>query len=171
MRRREFVSGLLAASAVGSAGIAVQAKSAEVLQVPAEAPPVGSAPREAIVPLLEPLQVGDHIGLGWRLWAMSDISAGGCVLSLRRDGQLTEFRVHLCRKSGASRGAAHSDTVDFLLMNDGDGSVPTDETLGRVLNTLAELVRRNERAGVATPAALMSHESRLRAFGSARALV
>ncbi len=51
------------------------------------------------------------------------------------------------------------------------GSDPTDESLARVLRTLAELARRNERRGAKAPQALLSHDERLREYRERSELV
>ena len=176
MRRRVFMKGVLAGSAgIASSSVAVadlalqateqelcQADTANVLaQLPHAVPaslPIGPT-TDNLWPLLSPLQPGDSVGLGWRVQELSVVESGAAVLTLT-SGVRTE-RVHLCRRELASHGLAHSEHLDLLLMNNGDGAVPTDEHLARVLNVLAELIRRNEKVGMTLPEGLLSHAARL----------
>ena len=155
MKRRDFFQGLLAGAAALTAARQVGAAVAD-----------SWASRDAseVLPLLAPLRIGSEVGLGWRLVALSGVEAGAAVLTLRRGTRFA--RLHVCRLDGRPRGMAHSDNLDFLLMNDGNGANPTDEGLARVVNVLSELVTKNERAGAGVPQGLLSHATRLEAFAS-----
>ncbi len=171
MERRDFLSGVLASGAglatAQQASVAHAKQGAAPLDVPAATPtPAKSqapARAEEVWKLLSPLCAGDSIGLGWRATHLSEVIAGACVLTLAHDETHEEARVHVCRRAGTARGVASSNELDFVLMNRADGSVPTHETLARVLNTLAELARRNEQQGARAPSALLTHEARLNA--------
>ncbi len=54
-----------------------------------------------------------------------------------------------------------------MWMLDGDGAAPTDESLGRVVKTLARLIRKNENAtdGRCVPTGLLAHAQRVSAHG------
>jgi hypothetical protein len=182
MFRRAFIEGLLAGGASLAVGATAAAEAAEAHRAAPGAagskPERGSeaavepqaASAEQLWPLLAPLVAGDPIGLGWSVLGLAGVAFGGAVLTLV-NGQGVTARVHLCRRSAGSRPIAHSDSVDFFLMNDGDGSAPTDESLGRVLNVLATLTRHNEAAGAQASEAMLSHEARLRFYRAERALV
>jgi hypothetical protein len=122
-----------------------------------------------VLPLLAPLAIGDEVGLGFRLEDVTGVRAGAAVLTLRAGGRF--FRVHVCCRDGAPLGLAHTERLDFLLMNDGDGNHVTDERLARVVNVLADLARKNERAGTAPPKGLLSHAARVESFASCGKLV
>jgi len=117
--------------------------------------------------LIAPLGPGISVGHGWTVRDLTPVDRGATVLALeRRDG--TRAHVHVCRRRGAARGLAHTQHLDLVLMNGGDGSLPSDETLGRVLLTIAKRIRRNERLATAELTALadlMSHDDRVRRFG------
>lgn len=168
MRRRAFIEGMLAGGTAVAVGQTAKAETPNVRAPGAsragpEAPhapldPPGTV--EEVWPLLAPLQTGDAIGLGWGVGSLAGVAQGASVLTLvHADGRTA--RVHLCRRGQASRAAAHSETVDLYLMNDGDGSASTDEALGRVLNVLAIVIRHNEKQGAGATEAMLSHEARL----------
>lgn len=161
MRRRDFFQGVLLSGAAITAARQVGAR-----------PLADSwAFRDAaeVLPLLAPLCIGDEVGLGFRLEDVTGVQAGASVLTLRRGSQF--FRVHLCLRDGGPRGLAHTEALDFLLMNDGDGNHLTEERLARVVNVLASLVRKNEQAGAPTPKGLLSHATRAESFASCGKLV
>lgn len=152
MKRRTFLQGV----AAGSAAVSVSGG--------AVASGTGTAERAAPVvvwPLFDPLGAGSEVGLGWSLARLSDVRRGALVLTLRHeDGR--EAEVHICRRGREGRGIAHTPKLDLLLMNDGDGDQPTDESVGRVIKTLARLIAKNERRA---PAGLLAHPQRISAHG------
>ncbi|MFO0570922.1 MAG: hypothetical protein U0263_35130 [Polyangiaceae bacterium] len=181
MQRRAFIEGVLAGSAtvaVSSAAVARPGANPTELARP-EAPtpsekvtptPADPTSLEEVLPLLAPLAIGDVIGLGWRVQALSGVSRGAAVLTLRDESE-RDVRVHLCRRAPGSAPIAHSQSIDLFLMNEGDGAAPTDETLGRVLNVLAILISHNEKHGASASEAMLPHEARLLFFRAERALV
>ncbi len=156
MKRRDFFQGLLAGGAAFTAARHVAAAAA--------ADSCASRDATEVLPLIAPLSIGAEIGLGWRLVALSGVDAGAAAMTLRKGTRFA--RLHICRRDGRPRGMAHSDGLDFLLMNDGDGANPTDEGLARAVNVLSQLVTKNERAGARVPQGLLSHAARLEAFAS-----
>lgn len=185
MQRRAFIEGVLASGAVATVGEAAAAKpkriAAATVARPESEPETKAEPTAEVTPpeptevehvwaLLAPLTQGARIGLGWAVLGLTGVSRGAAVLTLVNEtGE--QARVHLCRRSPDSRPIAHSETVDLFLMNSGDGSVGTDETLGRVLNVLSSVLRHNEKNGAGASEAMLSHEARLAFFRSERALV
>ena len=118
--------------------------------------------------LLAPLAAGSSVGRGWSLDALSPVRDGAAVLSLsHRDGRLA--RLHICAHDGRPRGLAHTALFDLVLMDGGQGDRPTDESLGRVLLTLAHHLRRNELRSddqqVASVGGLLSHDQRVALYG------
>jgi hypothetical protein len=99
---------------------------------------------------------------------MSPVERGAVVLSLAHaDGRVA--RVHLCQRAGATRGIAHSQHLDFVLMNGQRGEGPSEEALGLVILSIAKRVERNERLARRTlqgMARLMPHAERVRRFGA-----
>jgi hypothetical protein len=186
MRRRVFIKGVLAGSAgVVSTSVAAAdalglmdpqcaADTAAVLADLTDLPfrhaaGLGTPTSENLWPLLAPLRPGDSVGLGWRVTELTVVTDGAAVLTLR--SAQGEARVHLCRRDARVHGLAHSEHLDLLLMNNGDGAVPTDEHLARALNVLAELIGRNEKAGMTLPEGLLPHGARLLFYRSGSELL
>jgi ferredoxin len=90
--------------------------------------------------LLAPFGAGDALNLGWMLESLSPIRGGAATLVLHHD-QHGSARVAIRRNGGAPLGVAHTDDLDFLLMNGGSGATHTEESIGRVLIALAHALR------------------------------
>jgi ferredoxin len=101
------------------------------------ADPVGNEPPWG---LLAPFGEGAALGRGWVLESLSPIRGGATTMLLRheRDGIA---RVNIRRNGGAPLGVAHTDHLDFMLMNGGGGSARTEESIGQVLTDLAATLR------------------------------
>ena len=56
-------------------------------------------------------------------------------------------RVAIRRNGGAPLGVAHTDQLDFMLMNGGGGTAQTDASIGRVLTGLADTLRTQGSSG------------------------
>jgi ferredoxin len=99
--------------------------------------PAGHAPPWG---LLAPFTEGAALGLGWVLESLSPIRGGAATMVLRheRDGVA---RVNLRRNGGAPLGVAHTDHLDFMLMNGGGGATRTEDAIGRVLAGLVDTLR------------------------------
>lgn len=118
--------------------------------------------------LLSPLKQGASLGRGWSIEGLSPIESGAAILTLaHRDGRQT--RVHLCAWKDAPRGVAHTDLLDLIVMDGGQGDRPTEEGLGRALSSLASRIRRNELrldADIRALAGMQSHEERVEQYGA-----
>ena len=127
----------------------------------AHGPVTGPAPWN----LLSPLGAGASLALGWTLQDLSPISGGAAVMTLSKDDG-AEVRVHMCRNTGDARGQAHTKRFDLIVMNGGDGRTKTEESLGRVVMGLADVIRANESGSAATRvvAQMQSHEERLELY-------
>ena len=181
MHRRRFLRGVVATGAVIAAptgeasaaepGSTPDAEAAEATGVdPAGATQDATPSAPAPWALLDPLSVGSDVGLGWRIEHLSEIVRGAAVLTLVHEapGEGGErARVHLCAVRGEARGVAHSEHVDLILMNRGDGGLVTNEPIGRVLKTLAGVIRANERGSTE---GLMPHALRVSYFHSLQCL-
>jgi hypothetical protein len=146
-------TGLLAGRWLGRAA-SEAAPSTTTLMPPVTAPAsptLQSGPWE----LIAPYRAGAPLALGWRVADLSAVERGAVTLRLRHDGG-AEAGVALCRNGGQPRGVAHTEQLDLILINGGHGDSPTDEDLGRVLVSLAELLRGRDLDG------LMTHAERLR---------
>ncbi|MCK6502842.1 hypothetical protein L6R53_05495 [Myxococcota bacterium] len=117
--------------------------------------------------LLAPLTRGSHVGAGWFVAHLGAVERGASVLTLQhRDGAVG--RVHLCHRRGSPRGVAHTELLDLVLMDGGQGDKPTDESLGRVVMGLAAHIRSNElssQGDLGELARMEPHDERLLAYG------
>jgi ferredoxin len=108
--------------------------------------------------LLSPLVEGAALGLGWVLESLSPIRSGAATMVLRhpRDGIA---RVAIRRNGGAPLGVAHTEHLDFLLMNGGGGNSETQGSIGRVLLALASGLQKygNSNPDPALLASLSAH--------------
>jgi ferredoxin len=105
-------------------------------RVPLEAD--GSAPPWA---LLAPFTEGSRLGLGWVLESLSPVRAGAAVLLLRH-AQHGTARVTIRRNGGSPVGIAHTEHLDFMLMNGGRGTAQTERSIEKVLAFLAAVLRK-----------------------------
>jgi len=148
----------------GAAG-AVVGLMGKVPEARAATPSGPAAPASAPMPawLIAPLKRGSDLGSGWSLANVAGVVQGAFVLELvNLSGRHVEL--HLSRLAGAARGIASSKHLDFLLMNGGDGGVPSDEELGLVVLSLARRITENEErrgASARLPASVISHDARL----------
>ena len=113
--------------------------------------------------LLYPLTEGCDLALGWALESLSPARGGAATMVLRH-AQHGAARVAIRRNSGAPLGVAHTDHLDFLLMNGGSGTSETEPSVGRVLRAVANLLQ--GRGGQLDPdalAALLPHSETPRA--------
>jgi hypothetical protein len=157
MERRRFLKGI----AVTTAALTASSTAAAGERTSG----VGTSPWT----LLAPLEAGADVGLGWRILSLGAVSQGAAVLTLTHDDG-GEARVHLCAIDGAAKGVAHSQSVDLILMNQGDGDLETHEPIGRVLKTLADVIRSNERQHATCIAGLMSHDERVSQYAAEQCL-
>jgi hypothetical protein len=168
MHRRRFLQGV----AVTSAAIVAPLTGSELLpsaRDEGEAAQAASSQQQTeLWALMAPYVAGSTVGLGWSVQGLSSATPGAALLTLEHDSG-EHAAVHLCGRAGDPRGVAHTDQIDMILMNRGDGQQPTDEGIGRVLKTLAANMRQNERRGaVVSRSRLMPHAMRTGHFGSRR---
>jgi hypothetical protein len=160
MNRRELLrNAALVAGALPAAGALVSR--------PADAHVVSDAAPAADGPwwLLAPYTVGQHIAFGWTLGLLEPLDRGALVLNLHNGD--AGARLHLCYHQGNPKGVAHSELLDVILMDGGQGDQSTDESLGRVMRHLANVMRQNELRddGAEQLARLMTHTERVETFG------
>lgn len=108
--------------------------------------PLVAASSEAPWGLLHPFTEGTHLALGWSLESLTPVRDGAASMVLRHDEHGTA-RVAIRRNSGAPLGVAHTDHLDFMLMNGGSGAAQTDESIGRILVALARALPEHQTDG------------------------
>ena len=110
-------------------------------------------PDETVDPpwaLLAPFGKGTRLPLDWSIESLSPIRGGAATLLLAH-AERGRARIAIRRNAGAPLGIAHTDTLDFLLMNGGSGGSRTDESAGRVLIALARALDAQPAAPDALP--------------------
>ena len=78
-------------------------------------------------------------------------------------------KIHICIYEGKPKGMAHTELFDLVLMDGGQGNKPTEETVGRVLLSLAEKMSENELdddADLARVERMLTHGERVEVYGS-----
>ena len=115
--------------------------------------------------LLRPLAMGTVVAYGWKVAGLSGAVDGSCVLTLQNE-RGRSHRIHLCRNDGQPTGVVHTQRFDLVVMNGGEGDLPTEEGLAQAIAQVAHVLAANEGAAHQAPvlAALMPHEERVRRF-------
>lgn len=109
-------------------------------------------------PLLAPFGEGTPLALGWAIESLTPIRGGATTLVLAH-AEHGRARVAIRRNGGAPLGVAHTDALDFMLLNGGSGGARTEESVGRVLIALARALAERPPAAGTPPliAALQPH--------------
>jgi len=113
--------------------------------------------------LVRPLVQGSRVAHGWRVAGLSSVADGSCVLTLQNGRGRTQ-RVHLCRNDGRPEGLVYTDRLDLVVMNGGQGDLPTDEGLAQAVAAVAHVVATNEREAQHHVVALLPQAERVRRF-------
>ena len=139
--------------------VAANEAAAPALTAPSEPPPWE---------LLRPLESGAIVAHGWRVTDLTPVVDGACVVTLQ-NGRGRAHRVHLCRNDGRPQGLVFTGSIDLVVMNGGQGDLPTDEGLAQAVAELAHVVAANEVEGRNAPVvtALLSQRERERQFATA----
>ena len=121
--------------------------------------------------LLHPLAAGSTVGSGWKITELTSVAHGSCVLTLENEKGRTQ-RIHLCRNDGSPQGLVYTKRLDLVVMNGGQGDLPTDETLAQAIAEVAHVLAANEsaRRNDAVVNALLPHAERIEQFASAAKL-
>jgi hypothetical protein len=116
--------------------------------------------------LVAPFTAGSVVAHGWQLGDLTPVRDGSAVVTLQNE-RGRAYRIHLCRNDGSPEGVIHTRQVDFVVMNQGYGELPTEEHFGQAVAALAHAVAGNE-ATVADDvfAALLPHSERVQRFAS-----
>ncbi len=131
---------------------------------PADVAAISSPPPWGLV---SPLAAGAALAHVWRLADLGPVKDGSCVVTLQNASGRAR-RVHLCRNDGTPRGLVYTRRVDLVVMNEGYGDLPTEETLAQAVAALAHVVATNEGT---TPGRLFTdllpHAERVQRFAAA----
>ncbi len=131
----------------------------------------GTSLSDAVMPppwnLVRPLVAGSALAQGWQLVDLGPVRSGSCVATLRNERGRSR-RIHLCRNDGTPQGLGHTRRVDLVVMNEGQGELPTEEHLAQAVAALARAIAANEtQAPGDLFAALLPHAERVRRFAVA----
>jgi hypothetical protein len=148
-----------------SAGEKTTQTAEKIALVDGEPPATQSAPGPW--ELLSPLTAGATVGYGWRATALSAVTNGSCVLTLENDRGRTH-RVHLCSNNGQPQGLVFTNHLDLVVMNGGQGDLPTDEGFAQAVAEVAHLLASNEGRRPEVVAALLPHAERVSRFDAAQ---
>ena len=140
-----------------------QAPAHEMIVIDSTPPATLSAPPPW--ELLHPLRLGSEAAHGWRVAELTGAVDGTCVLTLRNERGRTH-RVHLCRNAGRPQGLVYTERFDLVVMNGGQGDLPTEECLAQAVAEVAHVLAANEHDWRKEPlvAALLPQEERVRRF-------
>lgn len=105
--------------------------------------------------LLAPFTAGAALGLGWQLESLSPIQSGATNLVLRHELGTTA-RVAIRRHDGNPHGVAHTQRLDFLVMNGGGGNARTDDSVAAALTSFADVLRQHHKPHIELLAANLS---------------
>jgi hypothetical protein len=185
LSRRSFVGKVAAGAAVAVVAGAGSAKAltrraaeknsaagelGQTVAAQGQAPVVGEeittpAPWE----LIAPLSLGATVAHGWRVAGLSGIANGSCVLTLQNE-RGRSHRIHLCRNDGRPQGLVYTNHLDLVVMNGGQGDLPTEEGLAQAVAEVAHVLATNERRHDHVVSALLPQAERLERFASAAGL-
>jgi hypothetical protein len=131
--------------------------------VDADVPATLSAP--APWALLQPLAMGSAVAHGWHVAGLTGAVDGSCVVTLQNE-RGRAHRVHLCRNDGRPQGLVYTKRFDLVVMNEGQGDLPTEESLAQAVAALGHVLAANERdrQHEALVTALLPQAERLRLF-------
>lgn len=115
--------------------------------------------------LLRPLELGSAVACGWHVAGLTEVSNGSCVLTLQNE-RGRSHRVHLCRNDGHPQGLVYTEHLDLLVMNGGQGDLPTDEGLAQAVAQVSHVLASNESGEQPVVVALLPHTERLRMFAN-----
>ena len=108
--------------------------------------------------LLHPLQAGAVVSGGWHVAELSAVVGGSCVLTLANERGRTH-RIHLCGNAGRPQGLVHTERVDLVVMNGGQGTADR-RGLAQAVAAVAHVIAANE-SRAAVVSTLVPHAERL----------
>ncbi len=150
---------------------AAQAPALAAAEARAEAGPPQAASAPPPWELLRPLAVGSVVAHGWKVAELSEVVDGSCVLTLRNQ-RGRAHRVHLCGNDGHPQGLVYTERFDLVVMNGGQGDLPTEEGLAQAVAEVAHVLAANEsdRRQAQVVAALLPQTERAQRFAAAARL-
>lgn len=115
--------------------------------------------------MLQPLALGSVVTRGWRVAGLTGVVDGSCVLTLENERQRAQ-RVHVCGNDGNPQGLVHTKRFDLVVMNGGQGDMPTEEGFAQAVAAVARVLAANEsdRRLDAVTRSLLPHAERVRLF-------
>ena len=117
--------------------------------------------------LVSPLTAGAVLAHEWQLADLGPVQNGACVATLR-NARGRAHRVHLCRNDGRPQGILSTRRVDLVVMNEGYGDLPTEESFAQAVARLAHAVAGNEASAPhGLFAELLPHRERVQRFAAA----
>ena len=119
--------------------------------------------------LLSPLTAGAVVSGNWRVTELSAVTHGSCVVTLE-NARGRAHRVHVCGNDGAPRGLVFTQHLDLVVMNGGEGDLPTDEGFAQAVAEVAHVLASNEQRQAAVVAALLPHAERVSRYTGAAQL-
>lgn len=119
--------------------------------------------------LLSPLTAGAAVGAGWRITELSAVTHGSCVMTLE-NSRGRSHRVHLCGNAGEPQGLVFTNRLDLVVMNGGQGDMPTDEGFAQAVAEVAHVLASNETRQPEVVAALLPHGERISRYTGAAQL-
>jgi hypothetical protein len=145
----------------------VTAAAAGAAALAAAEPPVP----ESLPPweLLRPLSLGSAVTPEWRVGGVTGIADGSCVLTLENARGRAQ-RIHLCGNAGRPQGLVYTQRVDLVVMNGGQGDLPTEEGFAQAVAEVAHVVAANEGGQERVVTALLAHAERVERFAAAAQL-
>lgn len=132
----------------------------------AEVPATKAAP--APWNLVHPLALGSMVAHGWRVADLTGVVDGSCVLTLENQ-RGRAHRVHICRNDGQPQGLVYTQRFDLVVMNGGQGDLPTEEGFAQAIAQIAHVLAANEHDSRQAPivTAMLPHGERIRRFTGA----
>jgi hypothetical protein len=137
----------------------------EVGVIDSGTPSTSSAP--APWELVHPLALGSVVAHGWQVAGLTGVVDGSCVLTLQNQ-RGRAHRVHLCRNNGAPQGLVYTKQIDLVVMNGGQGDLPTEEGFAQAVAEVAHVLAANERRHQPVLTALLPQAERARTFSDRR---
>jgi hypothetical protein len=119
--------------------------------------------------LLRPLALGAVVSHGWRVAGLTGVVDGSCVLTLQNE-RGRSHRIHVCRNDGRPQGLVYTNGLDLVVMNGGQGDLPTEEGLAQAVAEVAHVLAANERRHENLVTALLPQAERVKLFTAAARL-